>query len=351
MKRHFLGLGAFSVLAAPSWSAAQVAPAAAGARVIPFRAIAVTTIGGRLVPASPWIRISPRRDAGNTRPAFDAFGAGPTGEPAGFCDSGCTQNGWCPSSQPNVRWWGGLNFRSPMSTNDMTVAPALAGRAAIRTQFAWWWAHSAPTRCYVAILTGSNFTTCPTSTPPASGDLGGVVFDFGELTESSGYWWSDIDARGTGLSWLLPASGSYTVMLGTSYDAGTATFTVDQAWGTQPMRWGTGDRAGSSGPMQWDDWRNASGTLEWNECSYYDDIHHCPTPEGAMLAFWVDTSCYANCDGSSGSPSLTSNDFQCFINAFAAGLASANCDGSTGTPSLTANDFQCFINAFAAGCP
>ena len=28
----------------------------------------------------------------------------------------------------------------------------------------------------------------------------------------------------------------------------------------------------------------------------------------------------------------------------------ANCDGSTGTPALTANDFQCFINKYAGGC-
>ncbi|MBX3378185.1 MAG: hypothetical protein KF678_14415 [Phycisphaeraceae bacterium] len=28
----------------------------------------------------------------------------------------------------------------------------------------------------------------------------------------------------------------------------------------------------------------------------------------------------------------------------------ANCDGSTGTPLLTSNDFQCFLNKFAAGC-
>ncbi len=61
--------------------------------------------------------------------------------------------------------------------------------------------------------------------------------------------------------------------------------------------------------------------------------------------------CYANCDQSTGSPLLTANDFQCFINKFAANDPYANCDGSTGTPSLTANDFQCFINAFAAGCP
>ncbi|MBX3378261.1 MAG: S8 family serine peptidase [Phycisphaeraceae bacterium] len=60
--------------------------------------------------------------------------------------------------------------------------------------------------------------------------------------------------------------------------------------------------------------------------------------------------CYPNCDGSTGTPLLTANDFQCFLNKFAAGDLYANCDGSTGTPALTANDFQCFLNKFAAGC-
>ncbi len=61
-------------------------------------------------------------------------------------------------------------------------------------------------------------------------------------------------------------------------------------------------------------------------------------------------SCYANCDGSTRTPVLSANDFQCFMNTFAAGAASANCDGSTSPPVLTANDFQCFLNSFAAGC-
>ncbi len=60
--------------------------------------------------------------------------------------------------------------------------------------------------------------------------------------------------------------------------------------------------------------------------------------------------CYANCDGSTTTPRLTANDFQCFLNRFAAGESYANCDGSTATPALTANDFQCFMNKYAAGC-
>jgi hypothetical protein len=68
-------------------------------------------------------------------------------------------------------------------------------------------------------------------------------------------------------------------------------------------------------------------------------------------ARWGCESCYANCDGSASSPTLTANDFQCFLDRFAAGEAYANCDGSSGTPALTANDFQCFLNRFAEGCP
>ena len=36
--------------------------------------------------------------------------------------------------------------------------------------------------------------------------------------------------------------------------------------------------------------------------------------------------------------------------SFAAADTYANCDASTVIPILTANDFQCFLNAFAAGC-
>jgi hypothetical protein len=59
------------------------------------------------------------------------------------------------------------------------------------------------------------------------------------------------------------------------------------------------------------------------------------------------SSCYANCDGSTGTPVLTPNDFACFLNRYAAGETYANCDGVGG---LTANDFACFLNAYAAGC-
>ena len=73
---------------------------------------------------------------------------------------------------------------------------------------------------------------------------------------------------------------------------------------------------------------------------FVDDVQFEPWPR----------PCYANCDGSTNSPVLTANDFQCFINAFVQQSPYANCDGSTFPPAFTANDFQCFINRFASGC-
>ena len=69
----------------------------------------------------------------------------------------------------------------------------------------------------------------------------------------------------------------------------------------------------------------------------------------------VSVSCYPNCDGSTGTPMLTAQDFQCFADAFAAGCNSptncyANCDGSTQAPFLNANDFMCFFIKFAERC-
>jgi hypothetical protein len=69
-------------------------------------------------------------------------------------------------------------------------------------------------------------------------------------------------------------------------------------------------------------------------------------PEVAALC----NGCYANCDASTVTPILNVNDFQCFLNRFAAADPYANCDGSTIPPTLNVNDFQCFLNKFAAGC-
>lgn len=72
---------------------------------------------------------------------------------------------------------------------------------------------------------------------------------------------------------------------------------------------------------------------------------------GSFSVVLQNTTCYANCDGSTISPVLNVNDFACFINRYAAGDSYANCDGSTAPPLLNVNDFICFQGRFAAGCP
>jgi glucose/arabinose dehydrogenase/PKD repeat protein len=74
-------------------------------------------------------------------------------------------------------------------------------------------------------------------------------------------------------------------------------------------------------------------------------------PDGGLsLTADYAIACYANCDQSTVPPILNANDFECFLNKWAAGDPYANCDQSTFPPVLNANDFQCFLNAYAAGC-
>ncbi len=61
--------------------------------------------------------------------------------------------------------------------------------------------------------------------------------------------------------------------------------------------------------------------------------------------------CYANCDGSTESPTINVADFTCFLQRFSQGNIYANCDHSTVQPILNVADFTCFLERFAAGCP
>ncbi|MFN0134442.1 MAG: kelch repeat-containing protein [Phycisphaerales bacterium] len=64
----------------------------------------------------------------------------------------------------------------------------------------------------------------------------------------------------------------------------------------------------------------------------------------------LEVLCYADCDGTSYPPIISTLDYVCFMNKFAAGDPYANCDGSTVPPTLNAADFICFLSELAAGC-
>jgi len=64
------------------------------------------------------------------------------------------------------------------------------------------------------------------------------------------------------------------------------------------------------------------------------------------------STCYADCDQSTGPGVLDVFDFLCFQNSFVAGNPYAcDCDTSTGPGVCDVFDFLCFQNAFVAGCP
>jgi probable HAF family extracellular repeat protein len=86
----------------------------------------------------------------------------------------------------------------------------------------------------------------------------------------------------------------------------------------------------------------AINTSGWMAANATDDFV-------AVQAFIVRpvATCYANCDGSTGTPALNVNDFVCFQSRFAAAEPYADCDQSG---SLNVNDFVCFQGRFAAGC-
>lgn len=70
----------------------------------------------------------------------------------------------------------------------------------------------------------------------------------------------------------------------------------------------------------------------------------------SMVRTSFELACYANCDGSTGTPQLSPADYTCFLARYRAGDVYANCDGSTGTVFSPA-DYTCFLAKYRAGCP
>ncbi|MBX3378044.1 MAG: hypothetical protein KF678_13690 [Phycisphaeraceae bacterium] len=94
--------------------------------------------------------------------------------------------------------------------------------------------------------------------------------------------------------------------------------------------------------------RNAQGT--WRLTAVDFAAGDTGSIAGFTLTITPTANCYANCDGSTGTPVLTAGDFQCFLNRFTTGDPWANCDGSVMAPVLNVMDFQCYLNRFAVGC-
>ncbi len=99
-------------------------------------------------------------------------------------------------------------------------------------------------------------------------------------------------------------------------------------------------------------WSWADGSTGMVALSYNGQATFNDGGIGAVTATTIEgtPACYANCDRSTAAPTLSANDFQCFLNAFATQQPYANCDNSAAAPMLNINDFICFMNTYAAGC-
>lgn len=198
--------------------------------------------------------------------------------------------------------------------------------------------------------------------------LGAALFAAGDFTQSGGTPVSRI-ARWNGMTWTA---------LGSGLNAPAHALTVSDPDGPGPLpaRLIVGGEFTQAGTIatnriaQWDG--SAWHTLDTGTdntvraLAVHDADANGPQPHSLFLggdfrsaagasspfiAHWLPTPCYPNCDNSTTTPTLTANDFLCFLTNFAAGNPYANCDASTSQPLLTANDFSCFLNSYVAGCP
>src|SRR5262249_29885737 len=106
---------------------------------------------------------------------------------------------------------------------------------------------------------------------------------------------------------------------GMTYQAGPVYTTIYPANGTS-VDWVWGARGALGLTIELRDTGQNGFTLPTSQIT--------PTCEETWAAFMVVvnhvTPCYSNCDGSTTPPVLTANDFQCFLNRFAAGDSYAN---------------------------
>ncbi|MBL1217469.1 MAG: hypothetical protein D8M59_08235 [Planctomycetes bacterium] len=245
-------------------------------------------IGRDLQLLSPWIEVGNGSSGPASCPpsslAFDCFE--PDGGMPGMPTDGLYGQDCGMGSQ---RWYFGSTYCNTYFVNDMTTTPDLQSAQSERAEWAWWWYVNGPgssEQCYVALWTAEWFDEDCIG-PAAEDYYEGIIFDFGILPNSEGYYYSDTQDLlcGSGLAWELPADGdgAYTMILANDYN-GTTLFMATCA---QPMLWGTKALNPShQGPVQWDDDNPADGThTAPDEC--YDYTHGtCPDPLGAMTCFY-----------------------------------------------------------------
>ncbi len=315
----------------------------------PLQACKVRLVNGQVVQVGPWIELSQFSPAGGFPPspcndggviAFDnvefADGTLNIGENTKY-GTACNRGG--------SRWWLGATYRNPFWVNDIQqMFPGTEGALSNALVPVWANTNTNNNTFIMVIFTAEDFdATC--SGPPAGNIYDGVALNFGQLP--TGVWVSTI-CLSAGSELQLPQDGSGAYIGIYLSDLSTNTLYPEPC---QPLLWGT--KAGNpsqQGPIQWDDVNTTDGTLTPpQECFAYN-YNTCPTPLGAMMAFWAQPSgCQPNGGDVDGNGCVDDADLLAVLFAFGStgsGLAEdVNCDETVDDADL----LEVLFN-FGTGC-
>jgi len=230
---------------------------------------------GTVTPTSDWKPVGPSSagDCAATN-VWDCFEADDAGD--GTCDPVDVDPGCGLGSS---RWFYGPSYCNMFAVNDTLTVEA---DFATQTVFGWYWygdGGAGPEACLVALFTGDYFDdTCTDGYTLGAG----WIFDFGDLETNPGSYYIcvPIDLAPGGFD--MYNNGAVGGILANAYDGEY----IYLATCAQFMLWGTdANRAGSQGPVQYDDDNPPDGTHDpATECYDYA-LGLCPDPLGAMMAF------------------------------------------------------------------
>jgi hypothetical protein len=368
-----------------------------GRYVQPDRAASVALVNGKIVLTSDWIELGATTRNPPDTYAWDSFESDAAGFPTDDAGAGCTTDPTLPIPVGS-RIYFGATYNNPFVSNDMTTDAAGAGVACEGVNIAWYWniddVGGAPyddsdgngevdQTCVIAVFTSETFST-PTDATVCDNDgttsvIPGVAYTFNGASglglddafpgagPSQGYYFSNIDLTGSGLSHVMPSTGvgGNLVVIGSAID-GAGVITITGGAGdiySQCMLWGTGEdepgpsvRLGTQDAIQFDDDVVPSDGVHTLACfpageGYSYSYGICPEPLGACLGFLykggvVPCPCAGDLNGDG---IVDISDLALFLAQF--GSADGGCDDINADGVTDISDLALFLAAFGSTCP
>jgi hypothetical protein len=345
-----------------------------GRFVQPDRAASAMLVNGRLVLTSDWIDLGATTRNPPDTYAHDAFEDDGTGFPSDDAGAGCTAQ-----VPVGSRWYLGGTYNNPFASNDMTTDAAGAGALCEGLNLAWWWnideVGGAPyddtdgngeldQDCIIAVFSTDTMAADCTDDGTTTA-FPGVIYTFASLNDGesplgAGYYFTNIDLTGSGLSHEMPADGigGYIMIIGSAEAGGVITITGGAGdIYSQPMLWGTGEddpgpsvRVGTQDLIQYDDDAPTDGVHDLAFECYDYTFGVCPNPLGVCLGFRYKASgggC--PCPGDLNNDGLRDiSDLALFLSQF--GSTDGGCDDINADGVTDISDLALILSSFGSPC-